>query len=341
MSRVVSGKLNESIEFVRCEEAGRGFHSVGYKLTAKDGRHFFLKKVTVNDSGFEFPERKLSSLLVGHAMARRAGAKPRPVGLIVEVEGDMHMMPELSDDSAMYHLQEFEPEGVSYFALLNQRKGKARMDRQDIVELENITDYICSLHKVTHPSRDVKKLKAVYNDGLRGELMHPELTLTFLHALDEEHPFLSPSKQGEYVTLLLRLIHVWKDRHDRLRALHGDFWGGNLFLREDASVWVIDYSRVPWGDPGTDIGHWMSQYLWLYHQTRNDYYRELGDAFLSLYVEKSGDKEIMQALSLGFGLIGVLYASLDVYPEVPLETRRRMFENVRDILRENRFVWGK
>ena len=104
-----------------------------------------------------------------------------------------------------------------------------------------------------------------------------------LHDFTDSHPFLPPKRHPEFVGRMLNLIHAGKDRPDRLRASYSDFWGANFFFRADGPVWVIDYSRIPWGDPATDSGWWLAQYLWFYHETKNSYFRDLGERFLALY----------------------------------------------------------
>ncbi|MFH2232579.1 MAG: phosphotransferase, partial [Patescibacteria group bacterium] len=146
---------------------------------------------------------------------------------------------------------------------------------------------------------------------------------------------------GNYIGLMLNLIHKWKDRCDRLVALHGDFWGTNLFFKKDGSIWVIDYSRIPWGDRGIDIGWWLSQYLWFYHETQNEYFKELGEKFLDMYEKKSGDKEIRRAVSLALGLMGIIYISPRFYPDLNMEIGKKFFYNILEILNVNQFVWKK
>lgn len=339
VSEALSERLGEKLNLVSIEKAGSGYHAEGYKVTNKDGRQFFLKRILHNQFGFEYNERKLASMLVGHNMARRAGAKPQSLGLLLENNGHMRPMPEIHDETIIYNVQEFEPEGVSYFKLLNDRRDKEAFDATDEAELEHIVGFIATLHAKRHFSGEPERLRALYNDSLRAELIHPELTMTLLHELGDDSPLLPPSKQGEYISLLLDVIHRWKNRSDRLRALHGDFWAANLFVRKDSTVWVIDYSRIPWGDPGLDVGKWISQYVWFYHQTGNPYFRELTDRFLTLYIEKTGDAEIMHALCLGFTFLGAMYASPDVFSHVGLDVRTKMFDHIRSILKNNTFSW--
>lgn len=339
ISSLISQKLGKKIEIIGIEKIGSGYHSDGFKLTAKDGHNFFLKRVKSHDLGFEIPERKVMSLLISNGMYHRSNLPPQPIGVILDNGNEAGIIPEVNEGTAIYHVQEFQPDGVSYWFSLQERKQKTKVDETDLAELEKITDYINKIHQVKHPARDIERLKSVYNDGLRNVLISPELTVMLLHDFTDSHQLLPAKEHGNYVGLMLNLIHKWKDRHDRLVALHGDFWGANLFFKKDGSIWVIDYSRIPWGDRGVDIGWWLSQYLWFYHETKNLYFKELGEKFLDVYAKKSGDKEIRQAVSLVLGLMGIIFISPRFYPDLNMEIGKRFFDNILEILRGNQFVW--
>jgi len=339
ISLVISRKIGKSIEVVGMDKVGSGYHSDGFKLTTKGGHNFFLKQIKSNNLGFEIPERRLSSLLISNNMCHRSQVKPQSIGVILENQDEFEIIPEINEKTVIYNVQEFQSDGVSYWSLLQDRKYKLKVDEDDLVELKKINDYINKIHKIKHPYKDIGLLKSVYNDGLRSILINPELTVTLLQDFTDSHQILPTKEHGNYVGLMLNLIYKWKDRYDRLVALHGDFWGTNLFFKKNGSIWVIDYSRIPWGDRGIDIACWLSQYLWFYHETKNPYFKELGEFFLDIYVEKSGDKEIRQAVSLMLGLMGVIYISPRFYPDLNIEAGKRFFDNILEILKSNQFVW--
>jgi thiamine kinase-like enzyme len=341
ISSLIFQKLGKEVELLSAEKIGSGYHSDGFKLTAKNGQTYFLKRVKSHDLGFELPERKVMSLLLSNGMSRRSALQPQPIGVILSNKNETGIIPEINEETEIYQLQEFQPEGISYWSILQNNKQKKHVDAKDLSELEKITDYICHIHQVKHPAKDVEQLKSVYNDGLRSVLISPELTIMLLHDFTEEHPLLPISQHGAYVGLMLNLIHEWKNRYERLSALHGDFWGANLFFKANGEVWVIDYSRIPWGDPGVDIGWWLSQYLWSYHETKNEYFKELGEKFLEIYIKKSGDQEIRQAVSLTLGLLGIIYISPRFYPELNLVAAKSFFDNIKEILKSKQFVWLK
>src|SRR3989344_4457331 len=339
ISSLISQKLNKTVEVVGIEKVGSGYHSDGFKLTTDDGHNFFLKKVKSHDLGFEIPERKVFSLLVSDGMYRRFDTHPKTIGIILANENEVIMLPKVDDKTTVYQIQEFEPEGKSYWSLLQDRKEKKDVDENDLVEIENITDFAVSIHKLKHPSTDQERLKSVYNDSLRSVLTNPELMLMMLHDFTDSDPILPVREHGNYIGLMLKLMHKYKDRTDRLTALHGDFSVLNVFVRKDSTIWAIDYSRVPWGDHGLDIGWFLAPYLLLYHETRNIYFKNLAEKFLDSYEAKSGDKEIRQAVSLVLGLLGIIYVWPRFYSSRDVNISRRFFNNILEILKNGQFVW--
>lgn len=340
ISELLSKKTATNVKLEKIQPAGSGFHSDGFKLTASDGRMFFLKRIKSCDGGFEFPEKMINSLLVSDGMARKAGLNPMPIGVIVK-NGDRHSIAmEINEETQAYHVQQYEAFTDSYLDRFNKKENKWRPDQKDREELEKVVEFAAHLHSIKHPSKDKKTHDAVYVDGIRNVLIHPELTFALLQDYPSDHPFLSPDKQGEYVNLMLQNIYRWKHRSDRLRAIHGDFWGANVFFREDESVGVIDYSRIPWADPGVDIGWWMSPFLWKYHFTGNPYYKELGEEFISMYVKKTGDIEIRNAMSLAMGFIGVVNLYPPFHPNgLDEKVGTSFFAAILKILQTGTFHW--
>ncbi|MBU0906613.1 MAG: hypothetical protein KKD18_02335 [Nanoarchaeota archaeon] len=211
ISRVLSEKLGKEVKVKDMILVGSGYHSNGYKLVTEEGEKYFLKQIKSHDLGFEFPERKVASLLLSHSMANRAGLSPKSLGVILKNE-KMEFLPELSEDTQIFQIQEYGGEGKSYLTILDEKKNKTEIDQEDVYEIEKIVDYISAIHKIKHPSSDEKQLTAVYNDNIRNVIGHQEYMLMLLHSIDESNPIIPPEKQGEFLSLMLENMHYFKDR---------------------------------------------------------------------------------------------------------------------------------
>ncbi len=336
ISKVLSEKLKENIVITSIDKIGEGLHSDGFKLTASNGKHYFLKKNKSFDLGFSIPERRLSSFMLNHRMGNRRGNTPKSIGVFIERDSEIKEIAELKDDDLFFNIQEFEDMGENYFQILLKRKDKKDLDKEDILEADKIADYLIRLHSIKYEGDDNLK-KIIYNDSLRTIIAHPELTFTFLQKIDQD--IINLSEQKEILGIMLDLMHKWKNRSDRLSAIHGDFWGGNIFFNKNKDITLIDHSRIPYGDPGIDLGWLIMQYISLYLETKNNYFKELGELILKKYEEKSKDKEIRKAMLIG--LASVLIVALPSQPKSneEKENARKIFLYVLKILKSGEFSW--
>ncbi len=314
-----------------------GYHSRGYKVITKDGKEYFIKQFISNDRGFEFLERKLHSLLVSHSMNNRNKATPQSYAVIAKDKDKMLVFKKLDDNSTVYEIQEYGGNGKSLLETFSERLTKNKLDVDDLNEIEKVTNYIAKIHAIKHPG-DKKTRDAVYNDFLRSVIGHPEYTLQLMHSFEKNDKFLPPSKQGKYLELMLKFMHEWKNRGDRLCALHGDFWVSNAIKRSDKSLYFIDYSRMPWGDPGFDVGFWTSSFYFQYTGTKNKYCRDYIRAFMDSYIKKTGDKEILKTMIYAYTLIGIMYASEYWIPGLPDKARRNFMSAVKKMMKKKEFI---
>ncbi|MDE1850607.1 MAG: phosphotransferase [Candidatus Micrarchaeota archaeon] len=338
LSELLTKKLNREVEVTDIVKVGSGFHSNGYKIATKGGENYFIKQVTSEDMGFEFPERKLMSLLVSHSMLSKHENYPNSIGVAIKND-KFEFLPEIDENTQVYHLQEYGGEGKSYMDLLNEKVGKSTIDNTDKQEIDKVVNFLVSLHKNKPASKDPKLLTAIYNDYLRSVIGHPEYLLLLLQRVPDSSPVLRPTEQGGFIALMLEGMHYFKGRPERLCAIHGDFWGANVFFKQDNSIFVIDYSRMPWGDPGFDVGVWMSQYLIKYHITNSNYFRQLGDYFLEQYMSRTEDKGVVNTMVYPLGVVSVIYSHEDSVPGIPDVARKAFYANVTRMLKNKQFSW--
>lgn len=341
LSEAVSKRLGRPILFVSAKAMKGGFQSEAFQLTAQGGERFFLKKMKRDgEAGFEIAERHLFSYAVSHGMAKRAALSPEPIGVMVGREGETIILPDLDERASLYHLQKFADDlGDSYWASLAGRKAKKTPDEKDKKEIKAIADLLVRIHAGPRPDFSAAALKTLYNDSLQSLLAYPGYFFLFLADFGDKHPLLPRSSHADYIGLILDLIYRWQGRADRLRPLHGDFWGANIFCQPKGKVSVIDFSRIPYGEPGIDVGYFVAQYLWFYHSTGNSYFKKLGELFIESYAAKAGDKEIRQTLCLPLGLLALLYCNPGFHPDNEAAAEQSFFAAVKKILKRQVFGW--
>lgn len=340
LSKALTEKFGKPVQIKEIIKIGAGYHSDGFKAVSSDGQTYFIKRFRSNDLGFAFPERKVFSLMLSDGMAKRSNKKPLPIGIMLANKDEAKILPDITDGTEIFHIQEFEAEGTDYFHTLQQQKDKKQVDEKDHKEIQKVVEYITSVHSIKYHFSDAARMKEAYNDGIRSVLNSPELTLMILHDFDENNPVMDRATQKEYLGLMYDIMHQWKNRSDRLCALHGDFWGANFFFKNDGGAWVIDYSRIPWGDPGIDVGWWLSQYVWLYHETKNSYFKDLGELFLKEYEQKTGDYEIRKAVTIVLGLTGLIHVFPKFYPNLDAKLGKRFLGHIMNVLKKGEFTWA-
>ena len=342
LSELISHKLGRDIRFIKCEPLSSGYHSNGYCLYTINGEKFFIKKIKSDDLGFELPERKINSLLISNQMSQHFPPHPKGIGVLIKNQDIKYLLPEVDDQTEIYHIQEIIPQFdktiKNYWQVLNERKDKNDIDDTDVQEINIIINVISEIHCQRHSNQDVASLKKIYNDGFRSLITHPELTIMLLQKYPADSKILPRDQHEKYLGLILNNIYKWEDRYDRLRPLHGDFWGTNLYFIND-QAYLVDFSRIPWGDAGTDVGWWVAQYLWLWYETKNKYYKNLFDLFIKSYSKKTGDNEISETISPVLGVMGIIYTNPAFYPNLDLNIANSFMENIWHSLKRQRFVW--
>lgn len=341
LSQLASDKIGKKIVFNKIEKIGSGYHSDGFKVSTDDGESFFLKYVRSQDLGFEFPERQIMTLMVSDGMGKRTKNKPASIGVIIDSENNEGIiLPEIDDSTKIYHLQEFsDGESISYSEILRKNISKKEVGEEDIKQLNAIADILVKIHSVKHSSNDKKRLTAIYNDGIRNTLIHPELSIMALSEFPIDYEVLDLEGQKEIISLMYGNIKEWTGRHDRLSALHGDFWGANIFFGENEKPWVIDFSRIPWGDPAIDVGWFIAENLWYYNLTGNDYFKDLAEKWLDIYQEKTGDTEVRKALPLILGWTGIVQVYPRFFPDIDVEVGKKFISHIKEILRRKELFW--
>jgi len=340
ISKIISEKMGDKIQIIECKPLLGGHEAESFKLTDKNGKKFFLKQVKQKSYYKLRPEQSICWFLLSDAMMRSSPVSSDGLGVVIQNGNNYHLLPSLNSESEVFHLQNFEElSEKNYWETLNSRKNKEDVSEEDIKETQGIANLLFSIHNTSRNLGDEETKNRLYNDSLYSVFTAQDLFFFFLHTFPENHPFMPPMRHGGYTAEMIKLFHKFKDSGKRLRTLHGDFWGTNVYQKKDGSWYAIDYSRIPLGEPGIDIASWIAQYLWLYHETKNKYFRQLGEEFLKQYEKISGDKDIRIFSSFPLGLLGLIYISPYLYPDRTGPNSKSFLDNILKILKNGKFTW--
>jgi aminoglycoside phosphotransferase family enzyme len=136
-----------------------------------------------------------------------------------------------------------------------------------------------------------------------------------------------------------------KERTDRLCQVHGDFHPWNVMFREGTDFTALDRSRGEWGEAADDITAMTINYLFfglLKTEGRelDRGFKSLFDLFFATYLEKTGDYELLEVIQPFFVFRGLVVASPVWYPHISLETRRKLFNFIRNVLDAEKFDYN-
>jgi thiamine kinase-like enzyme len=139
--------------------------------------------------------------------------------------------------------------------------------------------------------------------------------MDILSQFDTVHPYFGQvSYKYNYLEKMIRendrMIQSSTTRN--LSYLHGDFWYSNILVDIDNNPFFIDYSRIPYGDAGIDIGWFVGNFTLEYIKTKNRVYLDAARVFIDEYIHVTGDKDILKFAVLPLFWCGIV----NIFPPV-------------------------
>lgn len=146
---------------------------------------------------------------------------------------------------------------------------------------------------------------------------HPQITLDVLAAYPSNHHLLGiDTGKYQYLEMMLRSVDVESVYAENTPCvpLHGDFWGSNILINDAGKPFLIDYSRIPYGDPVVDVGNFLGVLAFDALTYDSPAYFEAAHVFLNAYFKYRdvADPDIMRRCVVIFFWIGIIR----MYPPV-------------------------
>lgn len=230
-------------------------------------------------------------------------------------------------------LTEFK-EGQGYFHDFDRLATAAAPAPLDEARARALAQYLVRLHSVKHDAPDL------YVRRLRELVGHGEC----LMGLADSYP------AGFQVPGRLTLAEIekqavewrWriKPRTYRLCQVHGDFHPWNVLFRAGADFITIDRSRGEWGEAADDVTCMTINYLFFslqHHGRLAAAYEKLFQLFWDIYLQETGDREILEVLQPFYVWRALVVASPVWYPRLAPEVRAALFRFIENILATERF----
>jgi hypothetical protein len=249
-------------------------------------------------------------------------------------------------------------EGEEYRKDLARIARTGRLDRQDLARARALADYLVGIHRVK------KRAPDLYRRALRDLIGHGECLMgvvdsypTFSPAHPRRYDPLQPRATGtptrpfpvSFITpALLESIEVrcnawrWRlrDKAGRLSQVHGDYHPWNVLFRRGTDFSVLDRARAEWGDPADDVTAMTINYLFFSVRRWGDLrgpFERLFRLFWDRYLDRTGDRGVLEAAPPFFAFRGLVIASPIWYPTLALGVRRKLFNFIGNVLDQPRF----
>lgn len=322
-------------------EAERDIKGFGY------GRPYFI---TFERPGGEVEEVVLSTMKgdgFGHEhFADRAGillwqhhafnTLPRHVrSLDVGYVTNTGRMDSTGDAEEFFILCE-KVEGTEYVHDLNRLRDGGELRALDRARVAALASYLAAIHAVksSESGRYVRRIRELVG--------HSECIFGLTDSYPPDNGFISPDELQAIEKQCIEWRWRLKERMHRLCQVHGDFHPWNVMFREGTDFTALDRSRGEWGEAADDVTAMAINYLFFGllktgGRELDEGFTSLFDLFFATYLEKTGDDELLEVIQPFFAFRGLVVASPVWYPHITLETRRKLFNFIRNVLEAEEF----
>ena len=283
-------------------------------------RRAVVETVRPGPFGHEHMSDRAQSLLWAHGAF---GRLPRHVASLdvgaVRTGGEL--VP-LGSAEELFMLAEFV-DGAEYADdLLKLRSGKS-LGPLDEARADALCDYLVEIHRVAGPD------PGLYVRRIRELLGHGEC----IFGVDDSYPQEGILREVEKKCVDWR----WKlrGRTHRLRQVHGDFHPWNILFREATDFSVLDRSRGEWGEPADDVACLAMNYLFFSLQRSGRLegaLERLWSGFWQRYLERSGDRELLEVAAPFLAFRALVMANPLWYPALDAGVRRKLFNFIGNVL---------
>ncbi len=338
MQRYLSEKDGASVKIIEYKKLGTGWHGAGYEIIYRlkgKVKHIILRTQRPVGFSHEYGADRAKVFLLQHNLSKLVPKHVKSLDVgglakkgLVSIGGCKEFFQIVEKVNGREYMKDLES--------IKQRGDLTSADRKKVLLLSN---YLVDLHRKRF--RGSKELaRSIHRRHTRDAVGHGEMLMGVLDTYPERVSWLSKKETINLVDLAVKFRERIKDRHNRLRRMHGDFHPGNIIFKNGEDFVVLDASRELWGEPADDLTTLAVNYLWFAVQHKGNFsgpFADLFHLFFDNYLKKTKDKGILEIVGLFFAFRGVVVIHPTFYPKQSILVRKRMLNFVRNVLKARRF----
>ena len=224
-------------------------------------------------------------------------------------------------------------EGETYADDLERLRDGDLLTERDFARCDVLCDYLVEIHKVRSADAEL------YARRIRELVGHGECIMGVTDSYPP-HPLFPASVLERIEQLSVTWRWRLKSLTHRLRQVHGDFHPWNILFRSAAEFSLLDRSRGEYGDPADDVASLTMNYLFFSLQRSGRLEGSFESLFLGFwqrYLERSGDREMLNVVAPFLAFRGLVMASPLWYPALPDTVRQKLLAFIFAVLESDSF----
>jgi len=227
-------------------------------------------------------------------------------------------------------------EGSEYVNDLNRLRDGGSLRELDKERVSAMASYLAEIHAVKNDNA------GLYVRRLRELVGHSECIFGLTDSYPSGNEFITDTELKEIEKRCIDWRWKLKAHTDRLCMVHGDFHPWNVMFREGPDFTVLDRSRGEWGEAADDVTAMTINYLFFGllktdgRELDRDF-KELFDQFFDVYLRETSDYELLEVIQPFYAFRGLVVASPIWYPNISMDTRRKLFNFIRNVLDAEEF----
>ena len=224
-------------------------------------------------------------------------------------------------------------QGRVYAQDLERLRSSGAATELDLSRADVLCDYLAGIHAVRGGDSGlyVRRNRELVGDG--------ECIMGLADSYPP-HPLFTPAVLESIEHSAVRWRWRLKDRTHRLRQVHGDFHPWNILFGAGTDFRLLDRSRGEFGDPADDVTCLTLNYVFFSlqrSQRLEGVFQKLFERFWSRYLEKTGDREILEVAAPFFAFRALVMASPVWYPAMPEAVRHKLLSFILAVLDQEKF----